>query len=125
MHNHFHKIGRKYYLTDYLGIFISQMEYVSLIFHVLENGVVVLKKYGSTPSVMSWYERNEQDYPHKTGDYLLIFGSDKWEVEDLNKLLKDVTYAQTFYLKLKESHAGNNLHGLHSDKVAKGNKEVV
>ena len=117
MYNHYCKIGKHYYLLDYLGIFIAQMDYVSLVFHVLENGVVVLKKYGSTPSVMSWYERNEQDYPHKTGDYLLIFGSDKWEVEDLNKLLSDATYAKPFYEKLKESHASDNLHGLHSDKV--------
>lgn len=115
MHNHFHKIGKNYYLTDYLGVLISSMEYVSLIFHVTDKGNVLLKKYGSTPDVMSWYERNEQDFPHKTGDYLLIFGSDKWVVEDLNKLLSDATYTKIFYKKLKESHEGQR------HNIGKGN----
>ena len=120
-YNHFKKIGKQYYLTDYVGILLQQMSVISLVFHVKTNGEATLVKYGSYDSVLYWFQEKEKNYPIKANELLLVFTSDDWEVEQLNKLLSNYSYANKFYNALKGAcHENNGKRGSDSLSVGEG-----
>ena len=100
MSNHFHKIGPKYYLTDWCGVLIQAMDEVSLALFIKEDGSVTLVHYGSGASVNAWYNEHEHDYPAESGDKLMIFTGSGWSIRELNLLLSTDAYAKVFYNRL-------------------------
>ena len=102
-YNHFKKIGRQYYLTDYLGILLTSMWEVGLAMLVKVNGEATLLKYGDKDAVLCWFHENEEKLEVEANEVLVVFNSSNWEVEELNKLLSNHSYATVFYNQLKES----------------------
>ena len=98
-YNHFKKIGHKYYLTDYLGILLTAMDEVSLALHVKVSGEATLEKYGTKEAVLEWFHNHQEVLDNEV---LVVFNSSNWEVEELNKLLSNHSYATTFYQELRK-----------------------
>ena len=98
MWNHFKKIGRQYYLTDWEGNLLQQMETVGLVFRIRPNKAIDLVGYGHAATVQANFSF-EPEANHK-----LIFFKGKFKVEDLNKLVSDDSYAEVFYNQLLEEY---------------------
>ena len=95
MANHFHKIGRQYYLTDYIGILLQTMQEIGLVFRILGDEVELIK-YGDAMEVRDYY------YLHcKEGETYFI-RSKFTDLDKINKLLSDEKYATVFYNELKQ-----------------------
>lgn len=98
MWNHFKKLGRQYYLTDWEGNLLQQMEIVGLVFHIRSNNAIDLVGYGDNAIV-----RENFTFQPQNNDKLIIF-SGRFKIKDLNKLLSDESYAEVFYNKLLEDY---------------------
>ena len=99
-HNHFKKIGKLYYLTDWAGILIDTMEEVGLAFYVGSNGQVLLEKYGKPEIVNAWYEKYGKERSNAKPGSSTIVVTGAFEVEDLNKLIIYESFAKKFHDKM-------------------------
>ena len=99
MWNHFKKLGRQYYLTDWEGNLLQQMETVGLVFHIMPNKAVDLIGYGDDEIIRENFTDVKPEVNHK----LIIF-SGQFKVKDLNKLVSDDSYAEVFYNKLLQDY---------------------
>ena len=95
MNNQFHKIGGQYYLTNWEGNLLQQMEIVGLMFHIMPNKAIDLIGYGKDEIVRENFNNVKTEINHK----IMIF-SGQFKVKDLNKLVSDDSYAEKFYNKL-------------------------
>ncbi len=95
--NHFKKVGKIYYLTDWAGLLIDAMEEVGLAFHINSKGDVLLKKYGIPNVIKNWYEGSAKNHPNLGFDSTTIIVTGTFEVEDLNKLISDESFAKEFH----------------------------
>ncbi len=105
--NHFKKVGKIYYLTDWAGLLIDAMEEVSLVFHISSKGDVLLKKYGMPNVIKNWYEGYAKDDPNAESGSSTIVVTGTFEVEDLNKLISDESFAKEFHDDLFSSKEPN------------------
>jgi len=100
--NHFHKIGRQYYLTDYIGVLLQTMQEIGLVF-LIKGEEVELIKYGDAMEVRDYY------YLHcKEGETYFI-RSKFTDLDKINKLLSDEKYATAFYNELKRGFKENTI----------------
>lgn len=102
MPNYFHKIGKKYYLTDHLGVLIQAMDEIGLAFEEHSSGEIELVRYGSSESVRAWYLTHQDDYAADAPMKLIVMYSNTWSEKELNQLLSNDSYAKIFYYRMVE-----------------------
>lgn len=95
-HNYYKKIGNRYYLYDSCGILLSISKYVAIVFLVGKKGEVKFIHYGNPYAV----NVKMQEVIREGGESVVSFCADNWEVNDLNRLIRDDAYALEFHTKL-------------------------
>jgi len=113
MANHFKKMGKCYYLTDYQGILLQTMTEIGLVFRVTGEEVELIK-YGDALEVRDYY------YLYCTEGEVYFFRSKFKDLTQVNKLLEDDSYAKTFYnetrmrmVEERKLNDSNDLYGIH------------
>jgi len=113
MANHFKKMGKYYYLTDYQGILLQTMTEIGLVFRV-KGEEVELIKYGDAMEVRDYY------YLYCTEGEVYFFRSKFEDLTQVNKLLEEESYAKTFYnetrmrmVEERKLNDSDDLRGLH------------
>lgn len=76
---------------------------VAVAFSMLDENTTVMHKMGAPDSVKRWVEETQAQYRagglDKEADQLIVLESDKWDVEDLNKILHISGYIAAFLKK--------------------------
>jgi hypothetical protein len=76
---------------------------VAVAFSMLDEDTTVMHKMGKPDSVKRWVEETQQKYRdaglEEDAKQLIVLESDKWDVEDLNKILHITGYIAAFLKK--------------------------
>jgi hypothetical protein len=79
---------------------LADMSHVAVAFSVLSDGTTIKHKHGTTDSVLRWFQWAKGNYERMglawIADELCYIVSDKWEVEDLNRILTQEGFLATF-----------------------------
>lgn len=95
------------------GVVLAEMSHVALAFAVAADGTTFRHQHGTTDSVMHWFKWAKNEYGRlglvSIADELRVLVSDRWDLDDLNKIVDNGSYIAEF-LKKVEADADSRVH---------------